>query len=144
MSSTAKDTRATIVPCLRYRDAGTAIDWLCQAFGFERRMVLPNEDGSIGHAELSFGNGVIMVSSIFDTPFGRLMKQPDEVAMGVTQSPYLIVEDADRVYRSAVAAGARIELDIKDEDYGGRGFTCRDPEGHLWSVGTYDPWQSRS
>lgn len=144
MSTTAKDTRATIVPCLRYRDAGTAIDWLCQAFGFERRMVLPNEDGSIGHAELSFGNGVIMVSSIFDTPFGRLMKQPDEVGMGVTQSPYLIVEDADRVYRSAVAAGARIELDIKDEDYGGRGFTCRDPEGHLWSVGTYDPWQSRA
>lgn len=144
MSSTAKDTRATIVPCLRYRDAGTAIDWLCQAFGFERRMVLPNEDGSIGHAELSFGNGVIMVSSIFDTPFGRLMKQPDEVAMAVTQSAYLIVDDADRVYRSAMAAGARIELDIKDEEYGGRGFTCRDPEGHLWSLGTYDPWQSRA
>ena len=51
-----------------------------------------------------------------------------------------IVTDADAIYSQAKAAGAEILLDTKDEDYGGRGFTCRDPEGHLWSVGTYDPW----
>ena len=68
------------------------------------------------------------------------MRQPDEIGMKETQSPYLVVADADAVYRSAKAAGFAIVRDIRDEDYGGRGFTCRDPEGHLWSVGTYDPW----
>ena len=50
-----------------------------------------------------------------------------------------MVNNADLVYGRALEAGAKILLDIKDEDYGGRGFTCRDPEGHVWSIGTYDP-----
>ena len=57
-----------------------------------------------------------------------------------TQSPYLVVNDADAVYERAKAAGAQIIIEIKNEDYGGRGFTCRDLEGRLWNVGTYDPW----
>ncbi len=142
MSSTAKNTRATVVPCLRYRDAPKAIDWLCSVFGFERQLVVPNEDGTIAHAQLSFGNGMVMLGSVpmIETDFGRLTKQPDELGGMQTQSPYLIVSDADAVYRRALTAGARIEIEIKDEDYGGRGFSCRDLEGHLWSVGTYDPW----
>jgi uncharacterized glyoxalase superfamily protein PhnB len=52
----------------------------------------------------------------------------------------VIVPDADAVYRTAVAAGAEILIDIKDEDYGGRGFTCRDFEGHVWNFGSYNPW----
>ncbi len=51
-----------------------------------------------------------------------------------------MVADPDALFRSAQAAGAEIVIDIKDEDYGGRGFTCRDPEGHVWSFGSYDPW----
>ncbi|WP_317201846.1 VOC family protein [Janthinobacterium sp.] len=140
MSLIPTNTKAALVPCLRYRDAPAAIEWLCQAFGFEKQLVVPNEDGSIAHAQLSFGNGMIMLSSIFDTEFGRLMKQPGEIGNANTQSCYLIVNDADAVYRRAREVGAVIVLDIKDEDYGGRGFTCRDPEGHLWSLGTYDPW----
>jgi uncharacterized glyoxalase superfamily protein PhnB len=50
------------------------------------------------------------------------------------------VDDADAHYARAAAAGAEIVLDIVDEDYGGRGYSCRDPEGHLWNFGTYDPW----
>jgi uncharacterized glyoxalase superfamily protein PhnB len=57
-----------------------------------------------------------------------------------TQSAYIIVEDADAHYARAVAAGAEIVMEIKDEDYGGRGYSCRDLEGHLWNFGTYDPW----
>ena len=57
-----------------------------------------------------------------------------------TQSPYLVVNDADAVYRSVKAAGGVIVIDIKAEDYGGRDFSCRDLEGRLWNVGTYDPW----
>ena len=68
------------------------------------------------------------------------MKLPGDVGGANTQNCYLVVSDADAVYRSAREAGAEIVLDIKDEDYGGRGFTCRDPEGHIWSLGTYDPW----
>ena len=127
---------------LSRRDAPKAIAWLCSVFGFEQHLVVANEDGTIAHAQLSFGNGMIMLGSVLkvDNDFGRLIKQPDEIVGMETQSPYLIVADADAVYQRAKAAGARIELEIKDEDYGGRGFSCRDLEGHLWNVGTYDPW----
>ena len=142
MSNTAKNTRATVIPCLRYRDAPKAIEWLSSTFGFEQQLVVPNEDGSIAHAQLSFGNGMVMLGSVstVETEFGHLTKQPDEVGGMETQSPYLIVSDADAVYQRAKNAGAKIEIEIKDEDYGGRGFSCRDLEGHLWNVGTYDPW----
>jgi uncharacterized glyoxalase superfamily protein PhnB len=140
MSSLAKITKATVIPCLRYRHAPAAIEWLCQAFGFEKHLVVPGEGDTIVHAQLSFGNGMIMLGSVLDTEFGRLMKQPDEIGGAETQTAYVIVSDADAVYARAKAAGARIVLDIKDEDYGGRGFSCRDIEDHLWNFGTYDPW----
>jgi len=140
MSTFAKNSKATVIPCLRYREAPAAIEWLCNAFGFEEQLVVPNPDGTIAHAQLSFGNGMIMLGSIVDSEFGRLMKQPDEIGGAETQTPYVIVADADAVYSRAKAAGAEIVLEIKDEDYGGRGFSCRDIEGHLWNFGTYDPW----
>ncbi len=140
MPTFAKNTKATVIPCLRYRNAPAAIEWLCEAFGFEKQLVVPNPDGTIAHAQLSFGNGMIMLGSIVDSEFGRLMKQPDEIGGAETQTPYVIVADADVVYSRAKAADTKIVLDIKDEDYGGRGFSCRDLEGHLWNFGTYDPW----
>ncbi len=141
MPAIAKQTRATVIPSLRYRNAPAAIDWLCQVFGFEKQLVVANPDGTIAHAQLSFGNGMIMLGSVADTEFGRLMKQPDEIGGAETQSSYVIVSDADLVYARAKAANAEIVREIKDEDYGGRLFTCRDLEGHLWSIGTYDPWE---
>ena len=142
MPSTAKNIRATVIPCLRYRDAPKAIEWLCSVFGFEKHLVVPNEDGSIAHAQLSLGNGMVMLGSVskVDNEFGRLTTQPDAIGGLETQSPYLVVTDADAVYQRAKAAGAKMEIEIKNEDYGGRGFSCRDLEGHLWSVGSYDPW----
>ena len=142
MSSPAKDTRATIIPCLRYRDAPKAIEWLCRTFGFEKQLVVPNADGTIAHAQLSFGNGMIMLGSVLEveTEFGRLIKQPDEIGGFETQSAYVVVSDADEIYARAKAAGAEIVIEIKAEDYGGRDFSCRDLEGHLWTIGTYDPW----
>ena len=142
MSNLAKNTRATVIPCLRYRDAPAAIEWLCENFGFEKQLVVPNDDGTIAHAQLSFGNGMIMLGSVLEveTEFGRLIKQPDEIGGVETQSAYVVVSDADAIYTLAKAAGAEIVIEIKDEDYGGRGFSCRDLEGHLWNFGTYDPW----
>jgi uncharacterized glyoxalase superfamily protein PhnB len=92
-----KATRATIMPCLRYRDAPAAIDWLCKTLGFKAALVVPNEDGTIAHAQLSYGNGMVMLSSIFDTDYGRLLKQPAQLGMAVTQTAYLVVNDADEV-----------------------------------------------
>ncbi|MBY4948194.1 VOC family protein [Cupriavidus respiraculi] len=132
---------AGIVPCLLYRDAPSAIEWLCHAFGFEKHMIVDNTDGTIAHAQLSLGNGMIMIGSVGDTPYGKLIRQPDQVGGLATQSIYVVVPDADVVYQRVKATAGEIVLDIKDEEYGGRGFTCRDPEGHLWNVGSYDPWQ---
>jgi uncharacterized glyoxalase superfamily protein PhnB len=137
----AKDTVATVISCLRYRDAPAAIDWLQRAFGFEPQLVVPDSQGGIAHAQLRFGNGMVMLGSMRDDEFGKLMAHPDEIGGRETQSAYVIVEDADVVYASAKAAGSKIVTEIKDEDYGGRGFSCRDLEGHLWNFGTYDPWQ---
>jgi uncharacterized glyoxalase superfamily protein PhnB len=142
MSSPAKNTKSTVIPCLRYRDAPAAIEWLCTAFGFAKHLVVPGDDGTIAHAQLDFGSGMIMLGSVKDSDFDRLMKQPDDIGGAETQTPYVIVSDADALYARAKAAGAKIVLEIKDEDYGGRGFSCRDLEGRLWNFGTYDPWTS--
>jgi uncharacterized glyoxalase superfamily protein PhnB len=84
---------------------------------------------------------MIMLGSVGkESAWGRLIRQPDELGGAETQSAYVIVADADAIYASAKAAGAEIVLDVKDESYGGRSFTCRDLEGHLWTFGTFDPW----
>ena len=130
-----------IIPTLRYVDAPRMIGWLCDTFGFRRHMVVEDGEGGIAHAQLTLGNGMIMLGSARDDAFGRLQPTPRALG-GTTQSPYIVVPDADLVYRSAKAAGAEIVVEIKDEDYDGRGFSCRDPEGHLWNFGTYDPWNA--
>jgi len=132
----------TVVPAMRYRNAAAAIDWLCNAFGFKKHVVVPGEKGTIAHAQLTHGTGMIMLGSHAANEFGRLMKMPNDIGGCETQSCYIIVSDADAHYRQAKAAGATVVIDIKDEDYGGRGYTCRDVEGHIWSFGTYDPWTS--
>jgi uncharacterized glyoxalase superfamily protein PhnB len=85
---------------------------------------------------------MVMVGSILknETEWGRQIAQPEDVGRRETQSPYVVVSDIDALYERAKAAGAEIVIEIKDQDYGSRDFSCRDPEGHLWNFGTYDPW----
>ena len=144
MADNAKHTTSTVIPTMRYEDARAAIDWLCEAFGFEQHLVVPGENGTITHAQLVFGNGMVMLGSTRDNEFGQLQKPPRALGGVGTQSPYVIVEDADKHYARAVAAGAEVVIPIKDEDYGGRGYSCRDFEGHVWNFGTYDPWAPTS
>jgi Uncharacterized protein conserved in bacteria len=135
-------TTSTIIPCLRYRDAEAAIEWLCQAFGFEKNAVYA-EGGVVLHAQLTWGNGMVMLGSTDNaSEWGKLIVQPDETGMRETQSPCVIVEDVDAHYQRAKAAGATIVQDIADQGYGGRGYSCRDIEGHLWWFGSYDPWKA--
>ena len=140
MAENAKNTTSTIIPGLRYRDAGAAIEWLCRAFGFEKHFVVPGEGNTIAHAQLTFGNGMIMLGSARADEWGKQVQPPRDQESPCTQGPYIIVADADAHYRRAVAAGAKIVTDIHDEDHGGRGYACRDPEGNVWYFGTFDPW----
>ncbi len=125
---------------MRYKDAPTAIEWLCTAFGFEKHLIVPGENGTITHAQLSFDNAMIMLGSENDNEYGKLLRTPKALNGFNTQAPYIVVEDVDAHYQRAIAAGAKIVLDIKDEDYGGRGYSCQDPEGYLWNFGSYNPW----
>lgn len=140
MPEQEKPAGSTIIPAMRYRNATAAIKWLCDVFGFRVHLLVPGEGDVIHHAQLSLGSGMLMLGSVADNEFGKFIKQPDEVGGVETQSSYIVVGDADMVYARAKLAGAQIVRAIQDEDYGGRGFTCRDPEGHMWSVGSYDPW----
>ena len=103
MSSLAKTTRATVILCFPLSKCA-AIEWLCATLGVEKHRVVPNDDGTVAHAQLSFGNGMIMVGSAVDSEFGKLMKQPDEIGGFATQSPYVIVSDAGAVYASECLA----------------------------------------
>jgi uncharacterized glyoxalase superfamily protein PhnB len=142
MPAIPADTRATVTPCLQYQDARAAIEWLCRVFGFEKQLVVPGENNLILHAQLSFGNGMIMLgSSDKDNAYSRLMVLPNDIDGRQTQTTCLCVSDADLVYARVKEAGTDILLDIVDAPYGGRSFTCRDLEGHVWTIGTYDPWK---
>ena len=135
--SLAKPSRATLVPVLRYRDADAALKFLTEVFGFEAGPPFRDEAGHIAHCELSFGNGVLMLSEVSDTQFGKLMRQPEE-AGGVTMALFAVVLDPDAHYARSLAAGLEIVLKLRDEDYGSREYSVRDPEGQIWTFGTYD------
>jgi len=132
---------STVVPCLRYRDTPAIIEWLRSNFGFEQRLVIPGRNGEISHAELTLGDGMVMIGTHADDAYGQLLRTPEQ-AGGLTQTIWIRVDDADTVYSRVVESGAAIVMKIDDVAQGGRAFSCRDPEGHLWQVGTYDPWNA--
>ncbi|MFC3675517.1 VOC family protein [Ferrovibrio xuzhouensis] len=135
----------SMIPALRYRDAPAAIDFLCRAFGFSRHLVVPGETaGTVAHAQLTLGSGMIMLGSDTDdgrqSEYGRLIRRPGELGGFNTQSTYVVVPEIDSHYARAVEQGAEILMELKPQDYGGKLYTCRDPEGHVWNFGSYDPW----
>ena len=99
-------------------------------------MIVPGPDDTIAHAQLSFGSGIVMVGSERNDELS--MRIPCDLG-GVTQSIYIVVEDADAHYARAVEAGAEIVRELEDTPYGSRDYSARDPEGHLWNFGTYRP-----
>jgi uncharacterized glyoxalase superfamily protein PhnB len=123
----------SIYASFRYRDAMAAIDFLERAFGFERGDVHQGDDGTVHHAELRFAGEWIMLGSTSDGSDGRLAVETGPASV------YIVVDDPDAHYERAVAAGAEIIRELTDEDYGSRGYTARDPEGNVWSFGTYRP-----
>ena len=122
-------TAPTFYPNLRYKNAPAAIEWLGRAFGFEQHLVVPGPEGTIAHAELRFGTGLLMLGSEKDDVFGR--------AGGM--APYVYVADIDAHCARARAAGAVIVKEPFNTDYGSRDYAARDCEGNVWSFGTYRP-----
>lgn len=140
MNVPAKNTVATVIPSLRYRNAPAMIDWLCKAFGFEKHAVYA-DGNTVHHAQLTFGHGMVMLGSVENgSAFGQRIAQPDEIGGRETQTCYVVVADCAAHYAQAKSAGAEIVGALEARDYGGSGYSARDPEGHLWSFGDYDPW----
>lgn len=131
---------STVMPWLRYRNAFVAIDWLCNAFGFEPQVV--RADGhTVLHARLTCGDGTLMLGSADDgTAWDRHMVQPDETGGRETQSCCVIVDDIDAHYAQAVDAGAEVVMPLSAQEFGFRSYACRDIEGHLWWFGSEQPW----
>ncbi|MET7639935.1 VOC family protein [Streptomyces sp. NPDC005438] len=124
----------TFSPTLLYRDAHAAIRQLTEAFGFRASAVYEDEDGRVLHAQLTYGNGVVMLGSHGrEGLFARLMR--DAGPTGV----YVVVEDVDDHHRRASAHGVEVLMPPTDQDYGSRDYLARDLEGNVWSFGTYAP-----
>jgi uncharacterized glyoxalase superfamily protein PhnB len=128
--STTQSTRTAVWPALRYRDARAAIRFLIDAFGFEE-LVVYGEGDRVDHAELHWpqGGGIMLGSAREDSSISSLPTG--------TGAIYLVTDDPDGLYARAKAAGAEITRELTDTDYGSRDFGARDPEGVLWSFGTY-------
>lgn len=131
MSSKSK---TSVWPILSYTDAPAAIDFLVEAFGFDKGAIHPVDDDPsvVTHGEMWWpeGGGIMLgTAGKDDSPFGKRIPGNDAV--------YLVTDDPDRLFQRASDAGAEVVYDLADEDYGSRGFTVRDPEGNLWSFGTY-------
>ena len=130
-----------VVPILRYQDAAAAIKWLCAAFGFQEHLVVADEKNPkiIHHAQLVYGTGMVMLSSAGISDAG-ISDFDNFLDKNQKQNIYMIVPSADDHCAQAKKSGAEILIDITDQDYGGRGYTCRDVEGNIWSFGDYNSW----
>ncbi len=134
---------STLIASFRYRDANAAIDWLCNTLGFSKHAVYHGSEGTVDHAELTLGHGMIMLGSASNaSPYPQHMAHPDEIGGRVTSVAYVMVPDCNPVYARVGESGAEIIQELRTMDYGGQAFTVRDPEGYVWSVGEYDPWSA--
>jgi uncharacterized glyoxalase superfamily protein PhnB len=124
-----------LYPTMRCRDAEAMIRWLIDVIGFTERVIY-RKDGAVQHAELAYGSSILMLGHSRDDEYGKLV---GDIAGRRTDAVYVAVEDPDALYARAKSAGSRIEMELHTTDYGSRDFACRDPEGNLWSFGTYWP-----
>ncbi|GGE14639.1 hypothetical protein GCM10011529_21290 [Polymorphobacter glacialis] len=130
--------RPGIYPTLQYRDCPAAIEYLETAFGFEQHAIHPDGEGGIAHAQLTLDGNLIMVSSLKPANIYGI-DSPANLG-GVTGTISVTLTDPDAHHARAVAAGADIVTPPSDKDYGGRSYDVRDPGGHIWTFGSYDPW----
>lgn len=136
MPGTANVEPPRIYPTFRYRDAARMIDWLEKAFGFTVHARYTDGDDVVTHAQLALGSSMIMLGTVRDDDYGKMVGGPGENG---GKSVYVAVDDTDGIYARAKSAGAKILEEPTNRDYGSRDFICADPEGNVWSFGTYWP-----
>lgn len=125
MADEYPETYPRLSPYLYYQDTGAALEWLANTFGFRERFRSVDDDGTLRHAELEFGDAVIMLGS---PPGYRNPRELGQVTVGL----YVHVDDVDAHFEHAKAAGAEIEAPPEDKPYGDRLYGALDPEGHQW------------
>jgi uncharacterized glyoxalase superfamily protein PhnB len=124
--------RPSLIAGVFYKDPWAALDWLENAFGFERSMVITDKDGRLGHSEMRFGDSILGVGS----EWADFIASPASVGSKNTQMIHVhILEDIDSHCARAAAAGAVIVQEPIDQFYGDRTYRARDPEGHVWTFG---------
>jgi uncharacterized glyoxalase superfamily protein PhnB len=141
MTASSNLPAPNLMPLMRYRDLAEAMSWLEQAFEFEKQVAVSDSDGSLIYGQMTYRGSLMMMGAVRETDLDKLMRQPDEVGNVETQSCYIVVEDADTHFARAQDAGAEIVLELKSDGLGRRGYSCRDPQGHIWNFGTYNPAQ---
>lgn len=124
---------AGVTPYLIIRQAARAIDFYKRAFGATELMRFPGPDGTIGHAEIKIGEGVVMLA---DESPAMGHKSPQTLG-GTPVSLLFYVRDVDAQFAKAVAAGGTIKNPLKDQFYGDRSGTICDPFGHVWTIATH-------
>lgn len=133
-SETSTENPRFVWACVNYQDAPAAIAFLTEAFGFVSTATYTAEDDEsiVHHAELLWpeGGGIMLGSA------GRPDSEYSQTPTGCG-STYVVTDHPDAVFKRATGAGAEVVQGLRDEDYGSRGFTVRDPERNLWSFGTY-------
>jgi uncharacterized glyoxalase superfamily protein PhnB len=128
------DDNFQILPTLQYRDSARAIEWLCRAFGFRPQLLVPDERGAIARAQLGYDNGASVLIVATDREFHQLVPS-DSTGW---DDRIVVVIDLDAHYAQAIGAGAEIVIDIQDDKSGGRSYSCRDLEGHIWHFSSLD------
>lgn len=126
------DRRATLMSAVSYRDPKAALRWLEAAFGFELSMVIEDADGNLAHSEMRFGDSVVMVGS----EWSENHRSPVGLGGKNTQSIHIHIDtDIHAHCARARAAGAEILMEPETQFYGDATYRCRDPEGHVWTIG---------
>ena len=126
----------SVFPSLAYEDADRAVEWLAATFGFEKILNIPGDGGGILHAELRTPDGDILM--VLSTQHSTRRNRSPRSLGGTAQSVYVATSDVDGLHQRAADAGAEIFNPLRNTDYG-REFCCLDPEGHIWTFGTYQP-----
>lgn len=120
----------SLTPYIAVDDARAAIEWYVRALGARRRgEPIVMDDDRIGHAELAFGDSVLMLADEFPE-IGMLAPR---TRGGVSQSLMLQVADVDGVVRRAVDSGAELARPVADYEHGRNGV-INDPYGHRWMI----------
>lgn len=128
-----------LVPTTRYADCDAALTFLKKVIGMEEKAIYRDDAGAIRHAELRMGDSFFMFGPEDQGPFSRYMTAPRDTGGRETTTMYVVVLDVETHNAKAMAAGADIIRPLAQADHGGLEYSLRDPEGHVWTIGLYDP-----